>query len=166
VNQLVDVVSKNGNLLLNIPVRGDGSIDELELAIVQDIGRWIKLNGEAIFATRPWKIFGEGPSLAKAKPLTGQGFNEGSARNFTSEDIRFTEKGDVLYATFFGWPESGKVVIKSLASGNDLYAKQIQKVQLLGMDTPLRFTRDEKGLQVVLPEKRMGDIAFVLKVMS
>ncbi len=166
VNQLVDVVSKNGNLLLNIPVRGDGSIDELELVIVQDIGRWIQLNGEAIFATRPWKIFGEGPSIANAKPLTGQGFNEGAARNFTSEDIRFTERGDVLYATFFGWPESGKVVIKSLASGNDLYAKRIQQVQLLGMDAPLRFTRDEKGLQVTLPERKVGDYAYVLKVMS
>jgi alpha-L-fucosidase len=166
INQLVDVVSKNGNMLLNIPVRGDGSIDELELVIVQDIGRWIKLNGEAIFATRPWKIFGEGPSLANAKPLTGQGFNEGAARNFTSEDIRFTEKGDVLYATFFGWPESGKVVIKSLASGNDLYGKRIQEVQLLGMEAPLRFTRDEKGLQVTLPENKVGDYAYVLKVMS
>jgi len=159
INQLVDVVSKNGNLLLNIPVRADGTIDDQELAVVEDIGRWMHVNGEAIFATRPWRIFGEGPSVASAKPLTGQGFNEGSAKYFTSDDIRFTTKGDILYATFFGWPENRKVLVKSLAAG------KVSNVRLLGYNDKLEWQQTTNGLAVLLPEKQPCDNAFVLKIM-
>src|SRR5687768_13660463 len=162
INQLVDVVSKNGNLLLNIPVRADGTIDEQELVVVEEIGRWMQVNGEAIFATRPWKIFGEGPSLANAKPLTGQGFNEGAAKGFTAEDIRFTSKGDVLYATFFGWPENKKAVIKSLAKNK---YKEITKVELLGSHANLSYTHTDEGLIVELPDNKDGlNYTNVLKI--
>lgn len=159
INQLVDVVSKNGNLLLNIPVRADGTIDDQELAVVEDIGRWMHVNGEAIFATRPWRIFGEGPSIANAKPLSGQGFNEGSAKNFTADDIRFTTKGDIRYATFFGWPENRNVLVKSMA------AEKVSAVRLLGYNDKLEWKQTTDGLAVILPEKPPCDNAFVLKIM-
>lgn len=158
INQLVDVVSKNGNLLLNIPLRADGTIDEQELAVVEDIGRWMQVNGEAIFATRPWRIFGEGPSIAKATPLTGQGFNEGSAKNFTAEDIRFTTKGDTRYATFFGWPENRKVLVKSIAT------EKVSAVELLGYHDKLEWEQTTNGLAVMLPENKPCHYAFVLKI--
>ena len=77
IQTLVDIVSKNGNLMLNIPVRGDGTIDEKERKIVEGIGVWMKVNSESIYGTRPWKIFGEGPAQQTATQLSGHGFNEG-----------------------------------------------------------------------------------------
>lgn len=165
VNQLVDVVSKNGNLLLNIPVRADGTIDEQELAVVEDIGRWMKINGEAIFGTRPWKVFGEGPSIANAKPLSGQGFNEGSAKNFTAEDIRFTKKGDTLYATFFGYPNNKQVLVKTLASNSpQINEQKITTVELLGHKGQLEFSQGSEGLLVKLPDEKPGENAYALKI--
>ncbi len=118
IQTLVDVVSKNGNLLLNIPVKGNGTIDDLERKVVLDIGRWMNMNSESIYSTRPWTIFGEGPAQESAAALSAQGFNEGKGKPFTSADIRFTIKGETLYATVLGWPENGKALIKSLAKGN------------------------------------------------
>ena len=93
VHTLIDIVSKNGNLLLNIPVRGDGTIDDDERKVVAGITSWMKINSEAIYSTRPWKIFGEGPAIEDVAPLKAQGFNEGKGKPFTYEDIRFTIKG-------------------------------------------------------------------------
>src|SRR5664279_3124631 len=87
VHTLIDVVSKNGNLLLNIPVRGDGTIDNDERKVVAGITDWMKINDEAIYSTRPWKIFGEGPAIEDVAPLKAQGFNEGKGKPFTAEDI-------------------------------------------------------------------------------
>ena len=108
--------------------------------------------------TRPWKIFGEGPSIANAKPLSGQGFNEGSAKNFTADDIRFTTKGDIRYATFFGWPGSRKVLVQSMA------AEKISSVHLLGYNDQLEWKQTNDGLAVTLPENQPCDNAFVLKI--
>ena len=106
VRMLVDIVSKNGNLLLNIPVKGDGTIDDREVKVIEGLATWMQANSEAIFGTRPWKIVGEGPGLTIA---------EGGEAGYTSKDIRFTSKGDALYAIAMRWPEDGKMVIKSLA---------------------------------------------------
>jgi alpha-L-fucosidase len=154
---LVDVVSKNGNLLLNIPVRADGTIDELELAVVKEVGNWMKVNSEAIYGTRPWKVFGEGPAIASAAPLTAQGFNEGKNKPLGAEDFRFTAKGNIVYATFFGWPDSHKVLVKSLT-------EKISEVHLLGYNEKLEWKQTTEGLVVVLPEKLPCDNAFVLKI--
>ena len=97
IQMLVDIVSKNGNLLLNIPVRGDGSIDDQEFSVLEGIGAWMDVNSEAIYDTRPWEVFGEGPASGGAA-LQAQGFNEGKGKPLTHEDIRFTQKGEVLYA--------------------------------------------------------------------
>ncbi|MDO6430284.1 alpha-L-fucosidase [Flavitalea sp. BT771] len=155
---LADVVSKNGNLLLNIPVRGDGTIDELELAVVQDIGKWMQVNSEAIYATRPWKVFGEGPVIATAAPLHAQGFNEGKGKPLGAEDFRFTTKGNTLYAIFFGWPDSRQVTIKSLA-GNGKPAN----VTMLGHGD-LEWKQTTEGLSVTLPDQRPCDNAYTLKI--
>lgn len=143
VQRLADVVSKNGNLLLNIPVRGDGTIDEKEEAIVDQIAAWNARNGEAIFGTRPWRRFGEGPT----RPPTGA-MSEGEAKPFTAEDIRFTQKGGALYAIFLEWP-AGKAAIASLGS-DALPDAVIERVQLLG-GPPLDFRRDGEGLHLTLP---------------
>jgi alpha-L-fucosidase len=162
---LADVVSKNGNLLLNVPVRGDGTIDEQELAVVEEIGRWMKVNSEAIYATRPWTIFGEGPAIASAVPLSAQGFNEGKGKPLDFEDFRFTTKGNTLFALFFGWPDSKQVVVKSLASGSPQAAgRKISDVGLLGHEGKLEWSEGAEGLLVKLPGVLPCENAFVLKI--
>jgi alpha-L-fucosidase len=151
VHTLIDVVSKNGNLLLSVPVRGNGTIDEQEHAVVEEIGRWMAVNSEGIYDTRPWAVFGEGPVMETAAPISNQGFNEGKNKPFTSSDIRFTTKGDAIYAFVMGWPEDGKVTIKSLRGGSAHLNKGITRVELLGQANPLVFQQTAQGLQVTLP---------------
>lgn len=162
VHMLADIVSKNGNLLLNIPVRGDGSIDEKELKIVEEIGVWMAVNSEGIYDTRPWKIFGEGPSADNANPINAQGFNEGKTK-YSSKDIRFTTKKGVLYAIVLGWPEDGKIVIKSLSKNNLLHPGKVNKVELLGSGK-VKFSTGADGLTVTLPARKTNDMAVVLKI--
>lgn len=162
IKMLADIVSKNGNLLLNIPVRGDGSIDEKEVKIVEEIGKWMKINSEAIYDTRPWKIYGEGPSVENANPINAQGFNEGKIKN-TSKDIRFTTKKGILYAIVLDYPENSNVIIKSLSKGNTLFGKNVKQVELLGSGK-MKFENDSDGLKIILPPKKQGDGVIVLKI--
>jgi alpha-L-fucosidase len=166
IQTLVDIVSKNGNLMLNIPVRGDGSIDEKERKIVEEIGAWMKVNSESIYGTEPWKIFGEGPAQQSVAALNAQGFNEGKGKPFTYEDIRFATKGHVLYATAMGWPEDGKLVIKNLAKNSQHFPKEIQKIEWLPTKQALAFERNENGLAVSLPEKTSDELTYanVIKI--
>lgn len=158
IHTLADVVSKNGNLLLSIPVRADGTIDSDEQKIVEEIGGWMKQNGECIFDTRPWKIFGEGPALENAAPLNAQGFNEGKGKPLGPEDIRFTTKGDALYCIVLGIPANGIVKVKALA------AEKVRQVILTGSDQPLSFEQTAEALVVKLPESGMHPFGVVLKV--
>jgi len=151
IHTLIDVVSKNGNLMLNIPVRGDGSIDELERAIVAEIGVWMKLNSKSIYGTRPWKIFGEGPQQASAGALTAQGFNEGKGKPYTSEDIRFVQKDKILYATVMAWPEKGTAIIKSLGKGSTYHPEKIKQIKLVSTGEKLNFKQNEQALEVYFP---------------
>jgi alpha-L-fucosidase len=165
IHNLIDIVSKNGNLLLSIPVRGDGSIDELELQIVEEIGVWMNANGDSIYATRPWKVFGEGPAQKGAAELSAQGFNEGRGKPYTSEDIRFATKGDILFATVMEWPESGNATIKSLAEGSTLYPEKINRVEMVSNNQSLSFSRTNEGLVVNFPEsKPTNSYAIALKI--
>ncbi len=165
IQTMVDVISKNGNYLLNIPVRGNGTIDELGRKVVEEVGRWMNLNSESIYDTRPWKKFGEGPSVENQAKLTAQGFNEGKTK-FTSQDIRFNTKGEILYATIMAWPDNNKAVVKSLRSGNPDFPKPIQKVEWLGNKQALAFTQTGEGLEVIFPGKIEGEnYATVLKIM-
>jgi alpha-L-fucosidase len=164
IHSLIDIVSKNGTMLLSVPVRGDGTIDSDETAVVEEIARWMKTNGECIFSTRPWKIFGEGPAQESEKPLKAQGFNEGGGKPFSSFDFRFTTKGNTLYTIALGWPEDGKALIKSLSKGNSLRPEKINQVEFLGRGE-LKFERKEEGLEVILPDNKPDlNYAFSLKI--
>jgi alpha-L-fucosidase len=156
---LVDNVSKNGNLLLSIPVRGDGTIDDQEISFLHDLTDWMEVNNEAIFGTRPWKIFGEGPTQVGKVSLY-----IGKPKAFTPEDIRFTKKGDALYAFALGWPDKGMVTIKSLAVNSPHLNGEISQVGLLGSNAALHWTRDTEGLKVTLPENKPCKYAFALKI--
>ena len=169
VSMLADIVSKNGNLLLNIPVKGDGTIDSDEIAFLEDLAKWMAVNSEAIFATRPWMLFGEGPSTKQVQPRR----RDGSIRTtadlpsrvlFTAEDIRFTTKGKTLYAIVLNWPTDGNVTVKSLGFDNKLLDTQITKVELLGGKDPLKWTRTANQLKVELPAQKPCDHAYVLKI--
>jgi alpha-L-fucosidase len=154
IHTLIDVVSKNGNLMLNIPVRGDGSIDELERAIVAEIGVWMKANGESIYGTRPWKIFGEGPQQESTAALTAQGFNEGKGKPYTAEDIRFAQKDKALYATAMAWPDSGTVIIKSLGTESPYHTKKIKQIKLVSTGENLKFKQSAQTLEVYFPSQK------------
>jgi alpha-L-fucosidase len=156
IQRLADVVSKNGNLLLNIPVRGDGTIDEKEVAILDSITTWTRRNGEAIFGTRPWRRFGEGPTRPPAGML-----NEDQAKPFTADDIRFTRKGRCLYAILLDLP-TGETAIKSLGS-QSLPDAVIEHVQVLG-GPAVRFTRDDDALRLTMPRSGGDEFVPVLRI--
>ena len=156
IQRLADVVSKNGNLLLNIPIRGNGTIDAKEEAIVDEIGAWAARNGEAIFATRPWRVFGEGPT----KPPAGM-LNEQDASPFTEEDIQFTRKGETLYAIFLDWP-SGESAIASIG-GRMLPGAVVEKAELIG-GPELQFRRDAHALRISLPPPPSDGIVPVVRL--
>jgi alpha-L-fucosidase len=162
IHMLADIVSKNGNLLLNVPVRGDGSIDEKEVAVLEGIAGWMETNQECIFGTRPWKVFGEGPASSGAE-LSAQGFNEGKTKPFTAEDFRFTTKGDTLYAIQLGSPTNA-VSIKSLGKSAGLLGKSIGTVELLGSSNTLEWQQADDALVIQAPKNRPNDIAIVFKV--
>ncbi|ASU34566.1 alpha-L-fucosidase [Mucilaginibacter xinganensis] len=162
IHTLIDVVSKNGNLMLNIPVRGDGTIDEKERAVVEEIAAWMQVNSESIYGTRPWTTFGEGPAIDSAAPLSAQGFNEGKGKPFASSDIRFTTKEKILYAAMLGWPANRTTLIKKLAA--DAGVGKIEVVSLLGQNGKLEFEQSREGLKLQLPEVPPCKTAFVFRI--
>jgi alpha-L-fucosidase len=158
IRTLVDIVSKNGNLLLNVVQRPDGSLDPEVEQMLQELGDWMAINGEAIYGTRPWRVFGEGDVKAE-----GGHFKEDFA--YTAKDIRFTAKGDnALYAIAMGWPADGKLVVKSLAQGSELAKGEITDVALLGHKGKLPWSRTADGLVVNLPEEKPCAHVFALKI--
>lgn len=148
VQRLCDVVAKNGNLLLNIPMRGDGSIDSDERTILAGMAAWIAVNGEAIFGSRPWTRYGEGPTAV----VTGMQ-NEGGARPWTAQDIRFTTRAGTLYALALDWPDDGVVCIRSLGRGA-LGGRTVERVEMVGADAPLAFRQSDDELILTLPDQR------------
>lgn len=161
IRMLVDIVSKNGNMLLSIPVRGDGSIDDKELVVVKGIGQWMKFNKQSIYGTHPWKTFGEGPLAEASNPLNAQGFNEGN--NYSDQDVRYTERNDTLYATIMAWPEAGEYRLKSLGVVSSYYNGEVEKVELLGHGE-VTFAQKSDGLYINVPISRCNDIAPVFQI--
>jgi len=159
IDELVDIVSKNGCLLLNIGPKSDGAIPDEVQKILLDMGKWLSINGEAIYATRPWKVYGEGPTK-----VVGGSFKDTATSGYNAQDIRFTAKGDTLYAIALAWPEDGKLIIKSLATGSKLTKRNIMTVQMLGSKAKVKWARNAEGLVVELPNEKPGNYAFALKV--
>jgi alpha-L-fucosidase len=166
VPMLADIVSKNGNLMLSVPLRHDGTLDEDEVKTVSDIGAWLKLNGEAIYSTHPWIVYGEGPSTTASEKGRFDGQSDTQKQPFSAQDIRFTQSknGKAIYAIVLGFPADGKITIKSLAEGSPQGDRPISSVRMLGVRSRLKYTRDSDGLTVTLPSKRPCDIAFALKI--
>jgi alpha-L-fucosidase len=166
IRMLCDIVSKNGNLMLSVPLQRGGQPDSDEIRIVGEIGAWLRVNGEAIYATRPWKIYGEGPSTAETDEAGEfDGEKDVSVKPYTSEDIRFTRSkdGKVLYALVMAVPTNGSVTIKSLAAHSQHWPADIGSVRLLG-GGKLDFRRDEVGLHVSLPGRLLPAPAIALKI--
>ncbi len=168
IDLLVDIVSKNGNLLLNIPLPASGLPDNEELAVLEGITQWMSVNGEGIFATRPWKIYGEGPATRVVIPKNGKEFdpNEGKKPDLTAADIRFTTKGKSLYAFVQGWPARPELILQSLATNSPQQPGKAVDIHLLGRDESLKFTQDTTGLRVILPANKppAADIGITLRI--
>ena len=161
---LVDIVSKNGNLMLNVPLPGSGTPDNDCLAFIADFTRWMRVNSRAIIGSRPWSIHGEGPSITSAAPLREQGFNEGRNKPYTAEDLRFVQKGGKLYAFAMAWPSGGRLTITSLAQGSPHAPGNVERVEQLGAAAPLEHTRDATGLVITLPERRAGEYVYAFEI--
>lgn len=154
IHVLADIVSKNGNLLLSVPVRSNGTIDEKEVAIVEGIASWMSRFSEAIYGTRPWKTFGEGPT-----EVAGGMFSEAKTKSFSAADIRFTTKAGALYAITLGKPGE-TIVIASLKSA------PVQRVEMVGSNAPLDFKQDSNGLHISVPASASHDYGVALKIMG
>ena len=121
------------------------------------------INREGIYATRPWKVYGEGPSVTTPAPK-GQFGGARDVRAYTSKDFRYMQKNGTLYAFAMGWPDDGRLTLASLAEGSPHAPAPIERVELLGRTEPLKFTRDPGGLNLTLPEQKIGNYAYGLKI--
>ncbi len=155
IHQLADVVSKNGNLLMNIGPRADGTIPDEVQSVLRSVGAWLATNGDGIYGTRPWKTYGEGPT----KVAEGS-FHDSETKPFTGEDYRFTTKGENLYAIELGAPADGKAVIHSLGTSG-LTTGHIRSVTLLGSSGELKYQQTADELSITLPAHPAAEPAYV-----
>ncbi len=160
VDVLVDIVAKNGCMLLNVGPQADGTIPDEGRLLLLGLGDWLRVNGEAIYGTRPWAVFGEGPT----RQAKGGGFSERTDRPYTPEDIRFTQSKDgrTLYAIALGWPADSRLTVRSLAS----VAGKVDRVELVGHTGALEWSQTADGLRVKLPLDKPGDHALALRVLG
>jgi alpha-L-fucosidase len=126
--------------------------------VLRDVGSWLAVNGDAIYGTRPWKIYGEGPTHVAAGS-----FHDTDTASYTAEDFRFTTKRNTLYAIDLGWPSSGEAVIHSL--GAAVGSPKIESVVLLGSDARIQSRQEPDGLHLQLPAQPPGPYAYVFRVL-
>jgi alpha-L-fucosidase len=158
IHNLCDIVSKNGNMMLNVGLKPDGTLPENERAILENVGRWLAINGEAIYETRPWTVFGEGNTEI------AEGEFKQNLRPYATGDVRFTTKGNFLYAIVMGWPENARATIRSLGTRASLPFGDISTVEMLGSTERIDWARTPEGLTVQLPPSPPYRFAFVLKI--
>ena len=154
IDDLIDIVSKNGCMLLNVGPKADGTIPEDQATILREIGDWLSINGEAIYDTRPYKVFGEGPTEVSEGYMS----EHKGDKAFTADDIRFTTKDNHLYTLLFDWPANGEIVIRNLRTGSE----KINSLRMLGTNAELSWSQEADGLHVQLPEEQSGKHAWVL----
>jgi len=158
IGALVDIVSKNGNLLLNVGPKPDGTLREEEVKTLKEIGKWLKVNGEAIYGSRPWREFGEGTMVYFSTDGRNKKYKMGP------DCVRFTVKDEILYAICFGWPASGKFYIKSLSSEHPVSKLGIKSISMLGSNETIKWRETKNGLEVTFPKEKPCDYAYVLKI--
>ena len=156
IDKLIDIVSKNGNMLLNVPIKADGTLDEETTNILKDIGTWLKVNGEAIYGTRPWYMFGEGK--------TNEIPHHVIESPYTFRDIRYTTKGDTLYALVLDWPNNGREVIMEFLAPGNARVGSVENVTLIGHEGELEWRQYGDGLEVKFPEEKPCEFAYALKI--
>jgi len=159
IDDLIDIVSKNGNLLLNVGPRADGTIPDQAAAVLRGIGAWLQVNGEAIYGTRPWSHFGEGPTTVAVGEK-----KEVADKPWTPADIRFTTKGDTLYALGLERPRDGAVLIRTLYAGTPYLDRPVANVALVGGTAPVTWRQTADGLRVTLPADPGGAMPYALRI--
>jgi len=169
VNQIIDGfidrVSRGGGLMLSISPMADGTIPEAQKEILKELGEWLRINGEGIYGSRKWRIETEGDT---EKFL----FDNGNKTlwNFEGKgsalDIRFTRKGNRLFAFLLDWPENGEALIRSLSSGTTVASGGIGDVSLMGFEGEIEWERDEEGLRINMPSEKISEyaIGFEIKI--
>jgi alpha-L-fucosidase len=166
IDMLVDIVSRNGNLMLNFPLMSSGVLDREEEKILDAITAWMAVNSEAIYATRPWKTYGLSldPDIPSgAAPAADAKFNEKNRKDLSAHDLRFTTKGDALYVFVMGWPATA-LAIPALAPGGPHGVGHVTHVELLGSRAKISFTHDQQGLTLRPPTTPPCEHAMVFKV--
>lgn len=163
IHQLLDAISKNGNLLLNVGPKADGTIPDQARAILLQMGAWLNINGEAVYGSRPFLVFGEGPTKAPKNPTQ----MNSDVQTYTSEDIRYTTSrdGSILYAAMLGAPANRSVVLHTLFKSNPYLTAPVCSVQLVGSSATLRFTQQADGMHVTIPSPvQLNDISSILRI--
>jgi len=162
IHWMIDTVSKNGTFILNVPGKPDGTIDSKEIAVLDGITSWMQVNGEAIYETRPWKVYGEGPNLVKPGSFQGE-----SVSKLGPKDVRFTrnKSNNVIYALILGWPTE-PIVIQSLGLSSSTQPGKVVRVELLGTGETVSWKQDTDGTRVELPTQYRPEVdyAAALKV--
>lgn len=156
IDKFIDIVSKNGNLLLNVPIKADGTLDVETINVLEQVGEWMDLNGEAIYGSRPWYIFGEGPTnhmghYAKKSP-------------YGKRDIRFTTNQGNLFIFVLDWPGNGEEIIVENITLTNTRIKPVKNIKMLGTNEVIKWKQHPDGLKITMPDKQIGNHAYTFKV--
>lgn len=156
IDKFIDIVSKNGNMLLNVPIKADGTLDKETIDVLEGMGRWLEVNGEAIYGSRPWYMFGEGPTNGMGHYAQKSPYGKG--------DLRFTTKGDNLYVFVLDWPGSNAEMIIENITLTNTRVKPVKKVSMLGCNESIKWEQHPDGLKITMPQNNPGEFAYTFKL--